>query len=761
MRVSIIIPTYNHLDDALKPCLESVLKYTSFDDKELIVVANGCTDGTRQYLDSLNGHVRTLWFDRALGFPEAINEGIRQAKGEYLILLNNDTVLLEQSKDAWINSLIKPLGDKAVGLSGPMIGYSEPADANFIIFFCIAIRKDVIEKVGYLDDSFAPGGGEDTDYCLRAIKAGFGLAQVPDGSALSYDDSKGVCIGAFPIWHKGEATVGQLKGWDDIFRRNSQILRERYNRRWKLSNNCERAVIGKTDEAPPREEARYKWAAEKLAGPDVLEIGCSSGYGLRFMPDDINYLGIDKDAGVIDYARSQFGNRFRAADINDFELKFYDTIIAFEVIEHLDRGLEFAQKLKMHCRKLLLTVPYKEPPGFWGPHHRLHELTEDDFPGFHYVWMDEQGRITDKPTDNPINLMLMEWDFNTATGDMVTAMIPTKDRYFTTLPLAVSAVANQIVKPSRLLIFDDGEQRDLREVSPYDGLFRILNAAGIKWKMFYGKRKGQSHSHQAALEMCETPFIWRLDDDNLPQPDALQQLLFCLGDGIGAVGGIVINPRMSQMPMPVMASNKIGDIFLGLNKQWYVHEGAPESVDHLYSSFLYRKEASRHGYELGLSPLCFREETMFTYEMKRAGWRLVINPAALTWHLQASSGGVRQSTREMRDHDESIFLSRLNEWGVKPSQYKFIILDNGLGDHYAFRQVLPDIREKHGDKKLVIAACYPEAFEGETDIALISIAEAKLILGDITPYNIYRHGGLQQSRQKKSHICDLYKELYL
>ena len=54
-KISIIIPTYNHLEDCLKPCIESIIKHTILnDDIEIIIVANGCIDGTKDYIDNIN-----------------------------------------------------------------------------------------------------------------------------------------------------------------------------------------------------------------------------------------------------------------------------------------------------------------------------------------------------------------------------------------------------------------------------------------------------------------------------------------------------------------------------------------------------------------------------------------------------------------------------------------------------------------------------------------------------------------------------------
>ena len=73
----------------------------------------------------------------------------------------------------------------------------------------------------------------------------------------------------------------------------------------------------------------------------VLEIGCSTGYGSQFLPNNIHYLGLDYDPVIVDVAKEQnwgLSRGFLTADINTYPLGTYSTIVAFEVIEHLDNG---------------------------------------------------------------------------------------------------------------------------------------------------------------------------------------------------------------------------------------------------------------------------------------------------------------------------------------------------------------------------------------------------------------------------------------
>ena len=187
--------------------------------------------------------------------------------------------------------------------------------------------------------------------------------------------------------------------------------------RFLLTNNYERAVFLKGDPVYPREATRYLWANRNLLGKNILEIGCSTGYGSQFLPNDSNYIGLDYDPVIIEVAREQewsLNTSFSLADINTYPLAQYDTIIAFELIEHLDNGLEIAQMLKKHCKRLLLTTPHNEPIGFWGEHHKLHGLNELHFPDFKYEFINEEGYISKEPAEikegNRFNLMIMRWD---------------------------------------------------------------------------------------------------------------------------------------------------------------------------------------------------------------------------------------------------------------------------------------------------------------------------------------------------------------
>jgi GT2 family glycosyltransferase len=750
MKYSIIIGTYNHCEDLLKPCLESIKKYTNLSDTEIIVVSNGSTDTTREYVESLGEPFKLLWFDVPLGYAKANNEGAKVAKGKYLVLLNNDTLLLDQPKNKWLDQLEEPFNnDPKVGITGPLLGHSEPAGVDFLVFFCVCTRKDLFDKLK-LNEDYGVGAGEDTEYCIELRNLGYKVTCCTEPAGA--DDANRLVVGNFPIYHKGEGTVHDNPKWNEIFLENSIKLAKKYNPewyKWKISNECERAVIDNSEDMSrfPRETARYQWAAKNLVGKKVLEIGCSSGYGLRFLPEGIDYIGVDYDKTIIDFATKNFGNanrKFIHVDINKFDFKeHYDTIIAFEFIEHIGNGKELAQTLKQHCDNLLLTTPYKEVPGLWGHHHKLHQLSEEAFPDFAYSYLSEDGRFIPKPERfDGMNLMLMRWQKGVLYPKLkpkprVLCSIATKDRY-DILSSCLMSVALQTVPPDMVTIFDDGEQKDLREAPIYKHIFKLFDLKGIKWSVAFTPKKGQHYAHSLANN-SDYDFVWRLDDDEIATPEVLEKLLGLMKEDVGAAAGAVFEPGNFILG----GSGKLEDLFHKPNLQWAPNQGSQE-VEHLYSSFLYRPRIAK--YNMELSPVAHREETLFSHQLYQKGYKLIVDTSIKTYHFRQETGGIRSHTSEFfYEHDNKIFLKQMEEWG-----YKVINLDLGLGDHFIFLTLLPDLVKKY--KHLIIGCCYPEVFK-EYDILVLPVA----ITQKITPEHVYKW---MIDHNWKKPILGAFKELY-
>lgn len=241
-KYSIVIPTYNHCDDLLKPCLDSILEFTDIGDLEIIVVANGCVDNTREYLSSSTLPMKVVWFDQGIGYTRATNEGIKVSTGEYVILLNNDTQFLGQVKNDWINRLVAPFEDPKMGVTGVLELFDESAESTFLVFFCVMIKRTLFDEIGILDEIFSPGYGEDIDFCIRAIRAGYECKGV---NTVFYQDT--LKCTTFPIWHKNNQTFGEIPEYgSEIVVRNSKVLKQRYGKKMKkysivipTYNHCE------------------------------------------------------------------------------------------------------------------------------------------------------------------------------------------------------------------------------------------------------------------------------------------------------------------------------------------------------------------------------------------------------------------------------------------------------------------------------------------------------------------------------------------
>lgn len=193
---SIVVVTHNQLAWT-RLCLESVRRLTD-EPYEFILVDNGSTDGTPEFLASIPG-ARGITNPENRGFPAAANQGIRVSSGRQVLLLNNDTVLTT----GWLRRLLTALhSDPRIGLAGPCSNFvSGPQqvavayeslegldgfawdfgkqhdgrveDVDRLVGFCLLIRREVIGKVGLLDERFGVGCFEDDDYTLRALSAGY------------------------------------------------------------------------------------------------------------------------------------------------------------------------------------------------------------------------------------------------------------------------------------------------------------------------------------------------------------------------------------------------------------------------------------------------------------------------------------------------------------------------------------------------------------------------------------------------------------
>jgi hypothetical protein len=232
-------------------------------------------------------------------------------------------------------------------------------------------------------------------------------------------------------------------------------------------------------------------------------------------------------------------------------------------------------------------------------------------------------------------------------------------------------------------------------------------------------------------------WVWRVDDDAVPEPNVLENLAKHIADDVGAIGGSVLNPP--HKPIYLDASNTIEKIETEPNVQWGLIKEVKE-VEHLYCSFIYR--AGIHDYNLGLSRVAHREETLFTFGLHQKGYKILVAPDAVTWHMKNPQGGIRDGSKEeMFYHDEQIFRNTLAY-----RDKTVVVLNCGMGDHIVFSHVLPEI------KNPAVFSCYPEIVPGG------SIAEAQSLFGDLGQFNIY---GKMDQWKWKDNLENAYRRLYL
>lgn len=246
MKYSVVIPTYNHCDDFLKPCIDSIVQYTHLEDIELIVSANGCIDNTKQYLELLKTiipNLKIVWSDQPLGFAKATNLGIQAATGEKIVLLNNDTKFLNQEKNTWLNMLSAPFENSKCGITCVVKEYSRVMQRDFAVFFCVMIDRKVFDTIGLLNEEYGTGSGEDMEFCILAEAAGFEVEEVSPKTKLN----KKYFTGVFPIYHFGEGTVHDkelVPNWKAIFLKNALKVADKYNEDWKREKTMNHPKIG-------------------------------------------------------------------------------------------------------------------------------------------------------------------------------------------------------------------------------------------------------------------------------------------------------------------------------------------------------------------------------------------------------------------------------------------------------------------------------------------------------------------------------------
>jgi len=238
---SIVMVTHNE-QTVTRMAVESILAHTDL-PYELIIVDNASSPPTRQYVEvvaSRNGHVRLVSNVNNRGFAGAVNQGLQRASGEVLVIVNNDIVVTP----GWLGRLTHHLDDPSVGAVGPVTNRcgnaaevpttyrthgellafaaeragahaGETTESPMLVMFCLAMRRDVADRIGPLDEQFGIGMFEDDDYARRMAAAGLRL--------LCAEDSF--------VHHFGEAAFSRLYA-DGRRSRLFDENRARFEQKW-------------------------------------------------------------------------------------------------------------------------------------------------------------------------------------------------------------------------------------------------------------------------------------------------------------------------------------------------------------------------------------------------------------------------------------------------------------------------------------------------------------------------------------------------
>lgn len=202
--VSVVVVCWN-AKQHLRDCLDSLHRQT-YPNLEVIVVDNGSTDGTREYVESTYPWIRVHAIGRNTGYAPANNLGLQLAGGEYLVVLNPDT----EVEPDFVSELVQGIDQDGVGLATsricyfddrervnacgneihltgigycrglglPASGFDTPATVASVSGCAFMIRRDVLDRIGGFDDDYFTYV-EDTDLSLRANLAGYRIAYAP------------------------------------------------------------------------------------------------------------------------------------------------------------------------------------------------------------------------------------------------------------------------------------------------------------------------------------------------------------------------------------------------------------------------------------------------------------------------------------------------------------------------------------------------------------------------------------------------------
>lgn len=349
---SIVILTYNQLEYT-KVCIDSIRKYNSADNCEIIIVDNHSTDGTVEWLkDQVD--IKYILNNENRGFPTGCNQGIELSqKDNDIFLLNNDTVIMPNSI---FNLRMGLYSDENIGATGAISnnvsyyqqisqqyedfnGYMNFAISNNItnnnsydqrvklVGFAMLIKRHVLDKVGLLDERFTPGNYEDDDLSLRIIVEGYKLLLCKD----SY------------IHHFGSVSFRKnADKYNELLSINSNKFKEKWGFKSEDTINIRYELVELIDE---KKDRKMK----------ILDMRCRTGATLQAIKNkhkNCEIYGVEDDVTLANIA----GNICDVCNVNietgelKYEDKFFDYIILDDILEKIYNPDKFIVKIKRYLK---------------------------------------------------------------------------------------------------------------------------------------------------------------------------------------------------------------------------------------------------------------------------------------------------------------------------------------------------------------------------------------------------------------------------
>ncbi|NEY21475.1 glycosyltransferase [Bacillus ginsengihumi] len=334
MKTSIIILTYNQLNYT-KQCINSIYNYTNKDDIEVIVVDNGSTDGTKEYLNKLT-EIKKIYNNKNLGFSKGCNQGMSAAKYDNILFLNNDTIVTKN----WLTAMLRELhSDESVGMVGPVsnnvsgeqqinVTYQDIHDLDDfaelycnkqknkskyvlrLVGFCLLAKREILDEIGNFDEYFEYGSFEDDDLCLRALLKGYHLK---------------IALDSF-VHHHGHATFmgNQELNVYELYRKNYLKFLDKWNFDWSYYIHPRPEIV---DLVPSQAKM-------------ILDVGCGAGAtGISIMNrQHCEMYGIELNQISASIAKNYYKKVF-ISDVENIKLPIeeesLDVIIFADILEHL------------------------------------------------------------------------------------------------------------------------------------------------------------------------------------------------------------------------------------------------------------------------------------------------------------------------------------------------------------------------------------------------------------------------------------------